>query len=181
MSGKKRALLILPKNQYSEADLKAVETVLAEAGVSRVALTRTGREARGDEGGHRQPDGPIVDWDKQPGFAGKYDAVILIGGRGAKKSLWDDPIVKEILADHFRAGKLIGALGLAVGVLARAGFLSGAASAPDDDPALMDELKRAGVALSGEAVSVSGEAVTGQGGEAAACFARAIAQRLGAA
>ena len=56
---------------------------------------------------------------------GKYHAVILVGGRGAKKSLWDDPIVPQILTDHYRFGRIIGALGSAIVVLVRASLVTG--------------------------------------------------------
>jgi len=171
-------LLILPKNQYCEGELAGVLEALAEAGLSWVALSKSGREASGLAGGRFQPGGVIVDWDRQPGFAGKYEAVILIGGRGAKKFLWDDPIVPQILTDHHRAGKLIAACGLAVAVLARAGFLAGEASGPDDDPAFLEEMARAGAALSAEPVTRSGNIVTGRGASAAGDFGRCIVRGL---
>ena len=67
----------------------------------------------------------IVDWDKQFEVKNKYDAVVLLGGKGAKKSLWDDPIVPQILTDHYRFGSIIGALGSAIVVLVRASLVTG--------------------------------------------------------
>ena len=85
--------------------------------------------------GKFQPDGMIVDWNKQIRLNNKYHAVILVGGKGAKKSLWDDPIVPQILTDHYRFGSIIGAIGTAIVVLVRACLVSGEVPRRDDDVA----------------------------------------------
>ena len=123
------------------------------------------------------PDGMLVDWDKQPGISGKYDAVIVLGGKGAPKSLWNDDILPQILTDHFRSGRIIGGLGLGVGALARASLLTGEASGPKD-AALAAELERAGVSLSSETVTCWEQVITGAGGETAEAFADAVTNAL---
>ena len=107
--------------------------MLSRAGASFVVLTKTGQEARGMGKTKFQPDGILVDWDKQPGIQGKYDAVLVLGGKGSAKSLWEDPILPQILTDHHRAGKLIGAVAESVVVLAKAGLVYGSSPAPEDE------------------------------------------------
>ena len=126
-------LIIIPKSQFCEQELNGVRTVLQQCGANVVVLSKSGQEARGMNKEKFQPDGMIVDWNKQIGIVEKYHAVILVGGRGAKKSLWDDPIVPQILTDHYRFGRIIGALGSAIVVLVRASLVTGEVPVQEDE------------------------------------------------
>lgn len=119
------------------------------------------------------PDGVIVDWDKQTEYMGKYHAVLVMGGKGAPKSLWGDPILPQILTDHFREEKVIGAIGLGVAVLARASLLSYEAAGPEDE-AFQLELEQAGLTRSHSAVVQDGKVITASGPEAAEEFAQTV-------
>ena len=132
LSKGKTILLVLPKSQFREEELCDVHLLLSRAGMSLVVLSKTGQEMRGMGKTKFQPDGILADWDKQPGVHGKYDAVLVLGGKGSAKSLWEDPILPQILTDHYRAGKLVGAVAESVVVLAKAGLIHGSASAPQD-------------------------------------------------
>jgi len=126
-------LIIIPKSQFCEQELNGVRTVLQRCGANVVVLSKSGQEARGMNKEKFRPDGMIVDWNKQVGVEGKYHSVILVGGKGAKKSLWDDPIVPQILTDHYRFGSIIGALGSAIVVLVRASLVVGEVPVPEDE------------------------------------------------
>lgn len=121
-----------------------------------------------------QPHGTIIDWNKQHGFLGKYDAVLLVGGKGAPKSLWDDPILPQILTDHFRAGKVVGAIGLSVVVLARASFLRDRAVSGPNEERFKKELEAGSGYHTEEPVNASDRIITASGGEAANEFAEAV-------
>jgi putative intracellular protease/amidase len=131
----KNALIIIPKSQFCENELHGISFALKNRGVHIVVLSKSGQEARGMKGEKFQPDGMIVDWNKQEGVRGKYHAIILVGGKGAKKSLWDDPIIPQILTDHYRAGCVIGAMGSALVVLMAASLVTGEIPLPRDDDA----------------------------------------------
>ena len=128
----KNALIIIPRSQFCEEELYGVRSALGNKGVRVVVLSKSGKEARGMKQDEFQPDGMIVDWDRQPGVQGKYHVVVLIGGKGARKSLWDDPIVPQILTDHHRFGSVIGAMGSALVVLVRASLATGEIPLPKD-------------------------------------------------
>ena len=83
----KNTLIIIPKSQFCENELYGLRSNLRKAGVHIVVLSKSGQEALGMKGKKFQPDGMVIDWDKQDGVQGKYHAVILIGGKGAKKYL----------------------------------------------------------------------------------------------
>jgi putative intracellular protease/amidase len=169
MSAVKNILIIIPNNQFSDDELFGVTKVLDDEGVRRVVLSKSGNEAPGMSRNRFQPDGPIIDWNKQDGIYGKYGAIILIGGKGARKSLWDDPIIPQILVDHHRSGSIIGALGSASVVLARASLLTDDCATPEDELA-MDELKKLEVYCSENMIEESDRIITGRGAEVAIDF-----------
>ena len=137
-------LLVIPQNRFCEQQLFDLKKVLEEgAGECRV-LSKSGKETKSDAKTLFQPDGMLVDWNRFLQGKEKYDAVIVIGGKGAKNSIWQDPILPQILTDHFRAGKILGAFGLSVVALARAGLISRCEVSAQKEEACLKELYDAG-------------------------------------
>ncbi len=174
----KNILLVIPKNQFHDDELSRTRAVLDPTGARIVVLSKTGQQAVGMNKTRITPDSRIVDWDKQKGVTGKYHAVLVLGGKGAPKSLWDDDILPQILTDHYRMERVIGAIGLGVGVLARVGLLSGEAAGPDDENFLA-ELEQAGVAPAPDAVTHYGNIITARDATAATQFAQTVVEALG--
>lgn len=174
----KNILIVIPKNQFDEQELFGVRAVFEERGARTVVLSQKGQEAVGMNKKRFQPDGMIVDWNKQEGISGKYHAVVVIGGRGSSKSLWDDSILPQILMDHYRAGGVIGAIGSSVAVLARASFLKGEKSAGPEEEKFLKELEAGGAIYVDQPVTRLERIVTAKGGEAAREFAESILQLL---
>ena len=160
-------LAVIPRNRFEEEELFPLREGLEKAGRPLVVLSPSGKEATGRQRKKFMPDGMLVDWNRQPGVRGKYPAVVVLGGKGAPKSLWTDEVLPQLLTDHYRAGSWIGGVGLGVAVLARAGLLEGEASAPED-PDLLEVLEQAGVARSPDPITRSGRVVSAQGAEAMA-------------
>lgn len=173
----KNILIVIPKSQFQEQELFDTLEVLKATGPRIIVLSKSGQEAVGMNKTRFTPDGVLVDWDKQEGYAGKYDAILVMGGKGAPKSLWDDPILPQILTDHFRAERVIGAIGLGVAVLARASLLSYEAAGPEDDK-FLPELREAGLTRASSPVVQDGKIITASGPEAATEFARTIISAL---
>jgi protease I len=137
-------LLVIPQNRFCEQQLFDLKEVLeGGAGECRV-LSKSGKEAKGEAKNLFQPDGMLVDWNRFLQGKQKYDAVIVIGGKGAKNSIWEDPILPQILTDHFRAGKILGAFGLSVVALARAGLVSRCEVSAPNEEACLKELEDVG-------------------------------------
>ncbi len=174
----KNILIVIPKNQFQEQELSGTLEVLKAHGPKIVVLSKTGQAAMGMNKTRYTPDGMLIDWDKQRDVTGKYHAVLVMGGKGASKSLWDDDILPQILTDHYRTDRVIGAIGLGVAVLARASLLSGEASGPEDEK-FLSELEQAGVTRSSHPVTQHGSLITASGPEAAADFARTVIDELG--
>ena len=176
LSGK-TILLVIPKSQFDEEELFPVRDFFQEAGARVLTLSKSGQECRGMQKSQFQPDGMIVDWDKQAGIFGKYDAVLVLGGRGASKSLWDDLILPQILTDHHRAGKVIGAVGTAVVVLAQGSLLDSGFAAPDDEK-VNAELEKCSLFASEDNVVKAGNVVTAKSAQSIKEFSEVVKETL---
>ena len=176
LSGK-NILLVIPKSQFDEEELFPVRDYFQEAGARVLILSKSGQESRGMQKTHFQPDGMIVDWNKQEGIFAKYDAVLVLGGRGAAKSLWDDPILPQILTDHLRAEKVIGAVGTAVVVFARGSLLNNEFTAPADEK-VQAELEQCGLVADDDEVVCAGNVVTAKSALSINEFCEIVKQRL---
>ena len=172
LSGK-YILIIIPKSQFCEQELNGVRNILQQNGANVVVLSKSGQEALGVNKERFQPDGMIVDWNKQIGIENKYHAVILVGGKGAKKSLWDDPIVPQILTDHYRFGSVIGAMGAASVVLVRASLVTGEVPMPEDD-VTCKELENLNAVCVDVPITRVENVVLGQGGNSVHQFSQKI-------
>ena len=137
-------LLVIPQNRFCEQQLFDLKEVLEGGGGECQILSKSGKEAKGEAKTLFQPDGMLVDWNRFLQGKQKYDAVIVIGGKGAKSSIWEDTILPQILTDHFRAGKILGAFGLSVVALARAGLVSRYEVSAQKEEACLKELDDAG-------------------------------------
>jgi protease I len=173
----KNILIVIPKSQFQEQELFDTLEVLKPYGPRILILSKSGQEAVGMNKTRITPDGMLVDWDKQQGIFGKYDAVLVMGGKGAPKSLWNDDILPQILTDHYRAERVIGAIGQGVAVLARTSLLSYEAAGPDDEK-FLSELQDADLTRSHSPVVNDGKVITASGPEAATEFAQNIASAL---
>ena len=166
-------LIIIPKSQFCEQELNGVRTVLQRCGANVVVLSKSGQEARGMNKEKFRPDGMIVDWNKQVGVEGKYHSVILVGGKGAKKSLWDDLIIPQIITDHYRFGSIIGAIGEALVVLLRASLIAGEMPLPKDQ-STREELGRLNAVCVDIPVIRDENLVLGQSSDSVSEFSQAI-------
>ena len=169
----KNVLIIIPKSQFCGQELNGVRTILQQCGANVVVLSKSGQEARGMNKEKFQPDGMIVDWNKQIGVVGKYHAVILVGGKGAKKYLWDDPIVPQILTDHYRFGSVISAIGEALVVLLKASLVFGDVPLPRDE-STREELEYFNAVCVDIPVIRGENLVLGQGADSVDEFSQAI-------
>jgi protease I len=156
-------LIVIPQSRFCDQQLLDLKTVFEEIPLKTIVLSKSGTEAVGELKTRVAPDGILVDWDKRFLPNKRYDAVLVVGGKGAQNSIWNDPVLPQILTDHYRSGKVVGALGLSVVALARAGLLTGQdASVPDHEACIL-ELKDAGVYTSEDPLTCSNRIVTAGG------------------
>ena len=172
-------LLVIPQNNFCEQQLRDLNTVFDSKLVRSVILSNSGQEAVGEMRTRLMPDGILVDWDKRFLPNKKFDAVVVVGGKGAKKLIWDDPILPLILTDHYRAGKVLGALGLSVVSLARAGLLAGQQTSAPNHKSCTQELKIAGAHIIDEPMTHSDQIVTARDDSSGKLLGKKILELLG--
>jgi protease I len=108
----------------------------------------------------------------------RYSALILIGGVGTIL-LWDDSTALTVVRSFAaRKGQVIGAIGLAPLLLAKAGLLKGRGAAVYNEPKAAKILADNGAKFSFRDIVADGQFITANGADAAPKFARAIVKRL---
>ena len=104
-----------------------------------------------------------------------YDAIVFIGGPGAKV-LKEDKTALDIAKQSLSQKKVTAAICMAVSVLANAGLLKGKkATAYAEEKG---NLEKKGAIFTGSLVEVTGNIVTGNGPSAATKFGKTIADIL---
>ncbi len=104
-----------------------------------------------------------------------YDAVIFVGGRGAKE-FWDDPQAQRIALEAQANKKVIGAICIAPVILAKAGILKEKKATVWSGGA--GELQAQGAIYTGSDLEVTGNIITANGPDASVEFAEALVKAL---
>jgi protease I len=105
-----------------------------------------------------------------------YDAVVFVGGAGAKV-FFDDPFAHALARAARESKRVLGAICIAPSILAHAGLLRGwPVSAFESQRA---DLEAHGAIWTGRPVTVEGHIITANGPEAARDFGSALADTLG--
>ncbi len=164
----KKVLMVVAPVDFDGAEFETTRKVLEGRGLQvKVASTGLGT-ARANTGLMVRPDVSLDDiktWE--------YDAVVFVGGPGAR-----------MLFDHEKATKLakdceykvLGALGLAPGILANGGVVKGKRVTADVSVAALVRQKEG--TYTGQPLEVHEKLVTAQGGRYAEHFGNAILQAL---
>ena len=118
MALKKRILLVLPHTEYRDEEYDRItEFFTTRKFLLDVAATDTTKPATGMFGGDVTASLALAQADP-----GGYDAVIFIGGHGAR-TLWEDKHALRIAKEAVKEKKLLAALDFAPVTLANAGVL----------------------------------------------------------
>jgi protease I len=166
-------LLVISPVAYHEGELETVRSVLA-AGRVRLLLASTRRGlARGMGRGSAS-----VDMTLEQVEAERIDALVILGGTGAKTYLWFNPTLRALVQKLNLRNCPIGALSIAPGVLVHAGVLDGRRAAALPSPELRTLFGRHRVTLLTQEVAVDGNLVTGASTSAAPAFASALLDLL---
>jgi PfpI family intracellular protease len=107
--------------------------------------------------------------------ADSFDAVVFIGGVGAKEYFADKTALK-LAAEAHKQKKIVAAICIAPSILANAGVLKGKKATVFESEA--DNLKKGGADYTGGAVEVDGNVITANGPQAAQQFATELVKAL---
>jgi len=163
----KRVLMVVAPEGYKEEELSVPSSIFKDSGAEVVvASTRTGI-ARGMSGGEVAVNLSVGDVN-----ISNYDAIVIVGGVGSMKYLWDDSDLRDMVRAAYDNHKTVAAICLSPVVLARAGILR-----DKECTAFVtakEELIKNGGRYRDVGVVVSGNIVTAKGPEYAREFAMAV-------
>ena len=166
----KRVLMVVAPEGYKEDELSVPSGIFKELGAEVVvASTRTCTGiAHGMSGGEVAVNLSIGNVNLS-----EYDSIVIVGGVGSMKYLWDDSDLRDMVRVAYDSHMTVAAICLSPVVLARAGILR------DKEctafiTAKEELIKNGGMYLD-KGVVVSGNIVTAKGPEYATEFAIAVA------
>jgi protease I len=105
-----------------------------------------------------------------------YTAIAVIGGYGAKETLWEDLPLHRLLQQFQVQGKLVAAICVSPVVLGKAGLLEGKTATVWPDCA--HDLEATGATYQNAPTVLYGHILTGQSPDAADAFGKALASAL---
>ena len=187
----KNILIIIPKDYYDEAELEFPLNKLKEEGADvRIASSKL-KEAVGMKSGRIMPNFLVV--DAIEGITGDsyvtggkgtrqvlgvFHGVVVMGGRGARKYIWTDKLVRLLLLDRFKSDMVVAAIGQGVPALGIAGLLENIDVAAPQDKHTLPELDKAAAILADENMVIHERLITAIGAEAVEEFTEAIIQAV---
>ena len=189
---KKNILVVIPKDYYNEQELETCLRIFKEEDARIFIASAKLKDAIGMKNGKTTPDVLIV--DAMEGIMGDsfvtegghgtrqikgiFHGAVVIGGKGARKYLWPDPVLRLLLSDRHRSGFVVAAIGTAVPILGNTGLLDGSAVAGEKDKYTIEALQKENVTLNDDDLFVDERIITAKGAEAADKFAHAIVEAV---
>lgn len=164
----KKVLMVVAQADFDAVEFETTRKVLEGRGLQVKVASTALAAARATTGLMVRPDVSLDDiktWE--------YDAVVFVGGPGARR-LFDHEKATKLAKDC--EYKVMGALGLAPGILANGGVVKGKRLTADTSVAALLREKEA--RFTAQPLEVDEKLVTAQGGRYAEPFGNAILQAL---
>jgi protease I len=166
----KKILMIVANSQFRDEELFETQKIFEDHGANVTLAGSSAGTAKGMLGGTAQIQSTIAKETADP-----YDAVVFIGGAGSTV-YYDNLEAHRLAKEADSKGKILGAICLAPGTLAKAGLLQGKRATSFSSAGRL--LKESGANYTGRMVEIDGKLITGSGPEAAVEFANAIKDAL---
>ncbi|WP_292378637.1 DJ-1/PfpI family protein [Methanosarcina sp. UBA289] len=169
----KKILIVIAQEQFRDEECFVPKQIFEAAGVKVTVAAEATKTAKGMLGGTTKPDIKISD-----ARVDDYDAIVITGGSGSRKYLWDNKALQKLLKEADAQKKVISAICISPVVLARTGILKGKESTVFKSPDTVSELKEHGAVYLDREVVISGRVVTGRDPASAEAFGKAILEAL---
>ena len=167
--GNTEIVLVAAPEEFRDEELFVPEDVFSDAGAFVLTASTTRKTIYGKLGGMTQPDLHIEDIK-----AGSLDALVIAGGPGARKYLWDNEALLRKVREANDKGKVVGAICISGAIPALAGIMRGRRGTVYPDPEAIAVLGENGEDYVDEGGVVDGNVVTAKGPEYAKDFADTI-------
>ena len=189
LSGK-NILIIIPKDYYNEEELEVPYELLKSEEANIIVASSKMKEAVGMKTGRRMPDRLIV--DSMEGITGDsyvtggtgtrqikavFQGVVVVGGSGARKYLWEDKIVRLLITDRYKSEFVVAAIGQGIGCLAEANLVEALEVPVNESTAkkpFLKILEKGKALLSDEDLIIHERLVLGKDSSVAEAFAQAV-------
>ncbi len=167
----KRVVLIIAHKGFRDEEYARPRAVFEAKGFQITVASSSLEMATGMLGARVKPDILVSDI-----AVGNYDAIVFVGGVGAKE-YWDDPNAHRIAREAVGQGKVLAAICIAPATLARAGVLKG--KRVTAFKGVIGEVRAGGATYTGADVERDGLIITAIGPQAAAKWGEEIVKALG--
>lgn len=169
----KKILLVIAQEQFRDEECFVPKQIFEAAGAKVTVAAEFTETAKGTLGGTIKPDLRISEARIED-----YDAIVISGGSGSRKYLWDNKYLRELVKEADSRKKVVSAICISPVVLARAGILKGKESTVFSSPDTVHELKEHGAVYQDREVVVSDRVVTGRDPKSAEAFGKAVLKAL---
>lgn len=166
----KKILMIIALKDFRDEELKEPKESFENDGAEVTVSSTEKKEAVGMNGMKFQVKKTIGEVK-----AKDFDAIVFVGGTGAKEFLNHKNAIK-LAKDAAKAGKVLGAISIAPSILANAGLLKGKNAAAFESE--KENLQKNGAKFSDEPVVTDGKIVTANGPEVSKKFAEALTRAI---
>jgi|SRR3989344_2616181 len=166
----KKVLFILSSRNFRDEEFLEPKKILENLGVNITIVNETGRESVGMLGTRVEPN---LNLDKV--IVNDYDAIIFVGGSGSTV-YWNNQKAMNIIKEAKIKGKVVAAICMATGTLAKAGILKGKEATGWDDAE--EVIVQNGGKYTAEDIVINGRVITAYGPKQANKFGLEIARLL---
>lgn len=167
-----RVLVVCPPTEFADECLRYARSSLHNVHVGTWTVSTNTKDVITG----RHQDEFMVDGPLSGTSMAEYSGVIFVGGEGAP-SFTSDPDALRLAREAAAAGKLIGAWGHSVAILAAADVVRGCRIT--GDPSLKDAVQKAGGKFTGRQLEVHGQVVTAVDDSAGMRFGKALVTLVG--
>ena len=193
LSGK-NMLMIIPKDYYNEEELEIPYEIFKSEDANIIIASGKMKEAVGMKTGRRMPDRLTV--DTMEGITGDsyvtggtgtrqikavFQAVVVVGGSGARNYLWKDKITRLLLVDRYKSEFVVAAIGHGIGCLAESSLVENLEVPVNESEAkkpFLKILEEGKALLSNQDVIVHERLIMGKDGSVAEAFAQAVVEEI---
>jgi protease I len=169
ISGKK-VLIVIASQNFRDEEYKNIREVMEKQEAIVTVASSSSKVSKGMLGMKVQPDKLLGNVKAE-----EYDAVIFIGGLGARE-YWDNQNAYKLVWDALSSNKILGAISIAPVILARAKALEG--KKVTILPSEKSQLKNMGAIYTGKNIERYGNIITAAEPSASREFAVAIVKAL---
>ena len=155
----KNILFIIPKDYYCEEELEPLQEIFKNEGATVKIASSKFKEAIGMRRGR---------------ILGVFHGVIVMGGNGSRRYLWDEKLVNLLLSDRDRSHMIIAAIGMGVPCLGFAGLIQSMEVTVCDDKKALEAIDKAKAFVVDGNIKVNDNIITAKDASAVKEFAEII-------